>query len=177
MPIGAAVPMLIQGGIGLAQLIGGAVKNKNTKLDPYNPSAERNLANIAQSETARSVMPGQHIYEDKIRGATANTIDAAKMATNDPNKVLSAVSRAQTAENKAINNLGLAGLNFQERSRDRRDRAIMNQGRSEERAWKYNELMPYERDSATASALMGGGMSNMFGGMSNIAGLQMLKEY
>lgn len=101
----AAIPAIIQGGIGLSQLLGGAFAKVPDRPTYEIPSALSEQVNIANREANASLAPGQAMAQNKIEGASANAINSLKQATTNSSDLINSIGMVQQSQNRGLSDL------------------------------------------------------------------------
>ena len=149
---------LIQGGVGLSQMLGGALTNAPER-PTYKPTqALSEIVNTTRTEANSAIVPGQAQMQDAIRTSTANTINNVQRNSTNSADILAAASAAQMGENRSLSQLYQQNLNYKDRARARHMQALSSLSQAQNQAWQYNQQQPYENSMAAKSALFSSGM-------------------
>jgi hypothetical protein len=176
MPLGGlATAGLVLGGLGAAgkSLMGISQMNKANQIKPewsaykQNPLAAQNLGVVKNLYYGKS--PAYLQAEANIRQAQANQMANANRNATDSATLLA--TGAGTSAQTQANISNLAGREFQDTAGvlDNLSRAYamaIAEGDKEQ----ANKLMKYQLDSQAQAALRQSGASNLFGGISDLAG-------
>jgi len=176
IPLGLyALPGAIKGGLGIAQLISGAVKKP--KRPTYEIPGEAREELGLSRQLANSRMPGIGFAEDRIRQGSASSLYNLRRGASNPNQLLAGVSQLNVASNAAERGL----LEAEAGDRYRR---IANLGRSlnmmaqyKDKAFELNEMQPYQDQAQTKAALVQGGLTNLAGGVGEGLGNVIGEDY
>jgi hypothetical protein len=173
----AAVPLIAQGAVGLGQLMGG-IATKTGKRPQYQaPQALQDSYRQATSEANATGDPMMAAAQDRIRQNTANTIGAAQKSTRSSGSLLNAVGNAQVAENAGMNNLSMQGMGLREQRRARRYQVAGQMAQAQDKAFEINQMQPYMDKMNAKRGLMGAGLQNIMGGMSDYAAVKLQDNY
>ena len=149
---------LIQGGVGLSQMFGGALTNSPERPMYKPPQALSEIVNLASREANATVMPGQAQMQDQVRATTANAMNYVQRNSSNTADALAAASAAQVGENRLLGQLYQQNLNYKDRARARHMQALSSLSQAQNQAWQYNQQQPYENSVAAKSALFSSGM-------------------
>jgi hypothetical protein len=154
----AAIPAILQGGIGLAQLIGGAATKTPDRPQYAPPAALSEMVSNANREASASMMPGQVQAQQQVRTNSANAINNVQQNATSSSQMLNAIGAVQLGENRSLTDLYLQSLSFKDRARMRQQQALSGLAQAQNQAFQTNQMQPYEQALATKSALFGAGM-------------------
>ncbi len=169
--VASAVPAAVQGITGLIQ------NRKANRLasglqDPVYDipqSAVRALAN-AQNQSYSRQMSGQaNLQNDLEQRQAASTSDVLRTATSGA-EALAALTSLNQNGLMAQNQIGFrAAQDYEARQNALRNQLGVMAG-YEDKAFEINEMQPFLRDAAAASALKNAGINNMYQGIKGLAG-------
>ena len=155
------IPQAAQMGYGMWQY-GQGRKLSRTAVPDYNIPDEYGQMMDLQRTSMLGDMPGSNRIKQDIRGNTSDRIDtAARYGTMNPNTVNAAYNKEQ----EGMANLGVQNAMFRTGEKDKFANALNMNAQQELQKQNWETLQPYERTMQTASAMMGAGTQNMFGGM------------
>lgn len=176
MPDPFTVAGLALGGLGaVGKLIfGGGQRKQARKIHPVfnqyqtNPFAKQKLGISQQLFNGR--MPGAASVEDNIGANQATTVSNINRGATDSSQALALAGEAAGLSNEAYADLGVKeAANKQSMLSNLNDAygTLISEGDKE-----YNSMMQkYQMDVAQKQALLGGGESNFFGGIGDLASL------
>jgi hypothetical protein len=154
----AAIPAMIQGGVGLAQLIGGAATKAPDRPQYAPPAALSEMVSNANLEANASMMPGQAQMQQQVRTNSANAINNVQQNATSSSQMLNAIGAINQSENRGMNDIYQQSLSFRDRARSRQMQALSALAGSQNQAFQTNQMQPYQDAVATKSALFGAGM-------------------
>lgn len=176
MPPLLDIPGIVQGVAGLGQLIGGLFKKKPKRPTYTIPESLKAATTQAAQQAGATSMPGQDVYQQQLDSNFSNNIEAARQVTDDPNKLLASVGRGLNSKNRASQNLSAASSEYRDRANQRYQSMLMRKAAAEDRQFQINKMQPYLDESAERSRMIGSGMQNAFGGLSNFAAYKYLQK-
>lgn len=160
------LPSLFQGGAGLAQLFGGLFGQKEQPKAVI-PQAAKDALNIAKHQ-ANTEMPGKALLETQIGERTAQlTNNIGKMGGGAAG--LGALANIYGQELNARRNLTSQAAQYKNQMTNQLIGAEGAMAGQENRVNDYNVNQGIRNQQAT-SALIQGGMHNVFSGLNNVAG-------
>jgi hypothetical protein len=175
MAIPLAVTMIpaglqaIAGGVQLAK----GIKQRNENERPLYEIPPAVLQAIQNAKVGASSfeMAGQTGMEQNQDQILANTTGQITDTATSSAEALSALVRAGGQRMAAQNQIGIAAEQNYERNQDELRAALFNLGDYQDKAFELNEMQPYQDKAASASALIGGGMQNLFGAANTATGI------
>jgi len=162
----AAIPAVLQTGLGVGQLI------KGSQINPQRPVYTPGSAAVNARETAiMAAMDNrflrQHDAENRIRRSTADIIGQMQNSPNaaamlpalmsSQNQSLNALSETASREQVSAVASFIAGEN--------RFSAVQDQ------AFEYNQHGPYQAQADAKRSLVQGGIENIYGGVDNLSSM------
>lgn len=172
-----ALPLIlagVQAGIGAAQAISGYKKKKNLTRPEYQipEEIERNMTEAELMSYYGLPDAQKEQYMQNIQRST----QGALRGISDRKGGLGAVSVAQQTQQDAYMNLLSADV--QQRMQNIQTAQDMRQTMANyrDKAFAINEMQPYEQDYAEAQSLIGAGMQNVVGGLTQAVNYQTAKE-
>lgn len=178
----SSAPALIQGVTGALQLGKGKKQQRENERPLYEiPEEVLQSLNSARIGASSLEMAGQSNLEQAQDQILANTTDSITNTASSSPEALAALVKAGANRSDAQNQIGMAAAqDYMRRQQELRGELSRVAG-YQDKAWELNELTPYQDKAASASALIGGGMENIFGGLNTIAGVasnsQLIKKY
>jgi len=155
------IPQAAQMGYGMWQY-GQGRKLLRTATPDYEIPDEYGQMMDLQRTSMLGDMPGSNRIKQDIRGNTSDRIDtAARYGTMNPNTVNAAYNKEQ----EGMANLGVQNAMFRTGEKDKYAQSLNMNAQQELQKQNWETLQPFERTMQTASAMMGSGTQNMFGGM------------
>jgi choline dehydrogenase-like flavoprotein len=157
----AAFPALAQAGIGLSQLIGGALTNV-PDLPTYQPTqATQQAVNMAEREANASLMPGYAEATQQINQNTSNAVNTVAQNASSSSDIMNAAGAAQVRGNMSLSDLVRANMQDKARRKGVHLQTLGQLAAEQNKAWQINEQQPYLDAAATKSALMGAGLQTL----------------
>ncbi|WP_017731261.1 hypothetical protein [Nafulsella turpanensis] len=167
---------LAQGGIGLAQMAGGAL-TKTPKRPEYKPAAAIVEAEqTAERESNASLMPGYAQAQQGIQQSAANALQNVTKTAQSSGDILNSVGGIQGMQNRSLSDL--VRMNMQDKAR-RKAVHMQSLGAlagEQQRAFQYNEAEPYQNAIQTKSALFGGGLQTLSDAAANYSAYAQMKQ-
>jgi hypothetical protein len=175
MPVDPMTIGLIAGGLGsLGKSIFGISQNKMaSKINPQfseykeNPLARQNLGAAQQLFYGR--MPGMAQAQANIQAAQANQMAAAQRGATDSATLLALGAGSQAGTNAALSNLAAQEGQQKMGMFDNLSRAYAMSIAEGDKV-QQNRMAKFQFDANMQNALRQSGISNIFGGISDIAG-------
>ena len=134
------------------------------------PEAVSKSLGIYQS-LAEQGLPGEDVYASRIGRSAATTLDSlAQMGTG------AAINQASSVYNQQLDQMvNLAIASGQQRVANQQNlaQAYQTQAEWEDKAWQYNEMMPYQMKYNKYLQNQQAGQANLFGGMNDLMSGQM----
>ena len=109
-------------------------------------------------------------YEQNVGTNQANTINQARNQATSGASLLGAASMAQANANLGYQKVAGMDENYFFNNLAGLENAQQVMGQQKEKQFQINEMMPYQEAMQTKSAMMGGGLQNLFGGINSIGG-------
>ena len=169
-------PLLISAASNLPSMIlGGSQLFKSGKMHPVRPEyeipeAEKQALQLAKNMGAQTRLPGQEAIEGQLDETTANTLATIERMGYGGASDINAASRAYGNQQDKETQLGIAAAGNRQQNLRNLQGALSHYATYEDKKWNLNELQPYEQDSRAKAALYEGGMTNLTGGLKDIAG-------
>ena len=162
------LPAGFQGITGLIQSITGA-NNTPTRPQYTIPNEVYQASNIYKNQSASPVLPGASTIAGQIGGNTAAGVNNAIQAGN-PN---AAIGSLVNNENTQMQNLGLAGVEHQDKALGEYSKSLGNIAGYKDKAFELNQLDPYNTQLNAANKNKSVGLQNimqgLLGGTSSLA--------
>lgn len=169
-------PLLIGAASNLPSMIlGGSQLFKSHKMRPKRPQyeiplAEQQALQLAKNMGAQTRLPGQEAIEGQLDETTANTLSSIERMGYGGASDINAASRAYGNQQDKETQLGVAAAGNRQQNLRNLQGALSHYATYEDKKWNLNELQPYEQDAKAKAALYEGGMTNLSGGLKDIAG-------
>ena len=168
----ALIPAALQAGLGAAQYFGGRKMSKTPTPDYEIPTEFFRI-----SDTQRAVMlgdmPGATKARQDIQSSTANQLEAAeRYGQLDPNTVSAAYGQQQGN----FANLGATEAMYKTGEKDKWLNTQQQLGGLQLQKQEWETLNPYMQKMQTASALMGAGIQNVWGGIGSAGDYMMYNK-
>lgn len=159
----SALGSLFQTGLGIAQLIKARKYRMGRPTYEIPDEVKQGLGLRQQMLNAR--MPGAAEAERNIYESSAATLANAQQGATDSASLLAAAAGQQGATNRALRKLSIQeDMDYERRVQGlERQQSQMAQFRDKE--FDINKMQPYQEAAATRSALIGGGLQNIAGGI------------
>ena len=172
-----ALPLIlagVQAGIGGAQAISGYIQKKNLTRPEYQipEEIERNMTE-AELMSYYGLPDAQKAeYMQNIQRST----QGALRGISDRKGGLGAVAAAQQTQQDAYMNLLSADVQQRMQNIQAAQNMRQTMANYRDKAFAINEMQPYEQSYAEAQSLIGAGMQNVMGGLTQAANYQTAKE-
>lgn len=165
--IALSVPELFKSMVGVGQLI------KAGGINPVRPTMKvpggvNEAVNTARSQYFNPRVPEEDYITGRIGANAAHSINAARESGRTPAEILATAAGAEDNQNEALLNLAMEGMKNRNQSANSLEGQLDNQGVWQDRAADYNQRQPYAEESAAKSALIQGGDTNIYGGLSGL---------
>lgn len=159
---------VLQGGAGLGQLLGGLFGQPQRPTQPI-PEAATNALNVSKSLAAQTKLPGQDILETQLGERTAqSTRSLEKMGAGGAG--LGALANIYGQEMGQRRNLAVDAARYHVGNQSQLINQENNMANMQNQIWHQNIGDKYNQQAAASSALIGGGMTNVYNGANNLAG-------
>ena len=174
----AANPYVIQGAIsallGGGQLLAGALMHP--KRPTYNMPSEigqnQQLAKNLYGASTLYGLPGQGAINNQMAQTNASNLRAIRESQQSPAAMLAGINAATANQMRTNADIGIKA------AQDRQNRINMAAARLlgvnkdvasyKDKEFQLNEYEPFKAKAATKSALLGGGLQNLTGGLTSI---------
>ncbi len=160
MPPFFLIPGLIQAGLGLGQLIGGLSTRVKRPLYEIPQETTEGLDLARQNLNARSAAASYQ--QENIFQNQANTIANAQQAGGGFFAQQAMAAQAQANSNRAFEQLSAGEREDYQRRLAQLSQAQGRMADARNTEFEINELQPFQDKAATRSALMEGGIQNIF---------------
>ena len=111
-------------------------------------------------------MPGESKMRQDVRQGTSDSLEASeRYGQLTPNTVGQAFGREQ----QGMGGIGVQSAMYRTGEKDKYANSLMNLGSQELAKQEWETLMPYQQQQQTASAMMGTGTQNTYGGITSVA--------
>ena len=166
---------LAQGGIGLAQMVGGMVTNVPSRIKYQPAAATQQAVNMAEREANASLMPGYAQAQQGINQNAANAVNTVAQNASSSSDILNAASGAQTMANRSLSDLVRMNMQNKAHRRGVHLQTLGQLAREQNHAFQINEIQPYQEAAQTKSALLGGGLQTLTDAGSQYAAIAQLQ--
>ena len=153
----------VQGATALWQLAKSAQLAKTPRPKYEIPEAAKAALANAQLMASQRELPGQSIMEQKIAGSTANAIGQMKQAADSPAAILGGIGKLAQNEQGALGDLAYKAANYYANNQAQLRAQLGNMGQYQANQWQWDKQMPYQKDMAASSAMLGAGLQNLYG--------------
>ena len=165
---------LAQGGIGLAQMVGG-IATKAPDRPKYSPApAIQQAVNLAERE-ASAIMPGYGHATQQINQNTANAVNTVAQNASSSSDILNAAGGAQTRANMSMSDLVRMSMQDKARRRGVHLQTLGQLANEQNKAWEYNQRRPFEEAREVRSSLLGGGLQTLTNAGSQYAAIAQMQ--
>lgn len=167
-------PSFIQGGLGAIQLL--ASLGINPKRPTYTVPQEvqdklsQNQVNL-NARSAGAARANENIFSNQ-----ATTLQNAQQAGGGISNQLLAGAMAQANTNQALGDLSASEMEDYQRRLGNLGAAQSEMGQYRDKEFDINKMQPFQDAAAAKSALIEGGIQNLFGASQGFAGLGMGKN-
>lgn len=165
----------LQGVLGAGQLVGGML------MDPKRPTYQipREISDMLalRQMNLRGRMAGASQAQANIQQAQGSTIGAYQGTLRNPNAILAGVAASQGQTNRAFQNLASMEAQDYQRRLAGLEGAQRTMAGYRDRSFEINEMQPFLDEARTKAALIGGGLRNISGAVSGVAGAAGEAEY
>ena len=134
------------------------------------PDSVGRMVGIAEKETQQG-MAAKDIYEQDVMGATSRGIRYAESVAGSGADLLGSVSNLYSQELESLNKISLQDLMFRESASQRLQEALEMQAGYEEKAFEYNEWLPWQTKMNKASERAGMGRGMIYEGVGDMFGV------
>ena len=165
-----AIPALAQAGLGIYQAISGAKQAKTPRPEYEIPGAATAALAEAKKLASQRQLPGQQLMEEQMAASTARTIGDIQEVAPSGAAALGAIGQTHQTEQQAQRDLALKGAQYQAANQAALRQQLGQYAGFQEKEFDINQMQPYLAAMATASAMKGAGMQNIYGGISSGAG-------
>jgi hypothetical protein len=163
------LPSMFKGGLGIFQSILGGM-NKPQRPVYEVPESVRQGTNIAETLASGS-MPGKASIQGEIDKNAGMAINSLQESMGSSPNLTSAVANILAKNNEAKTALGVQDANFKVGAQENLIGQKNLEGQYEDKAFGYNQDAKYKESANANSALSGAGLSNLFSGLSDVAGV------
>jgi len=164
-------PSLIQGGLSAIQLLTSLGINPKRPTYTVPQEVQDKLAQNQVNLNARSA--GAARGQDNIFANQASTLLNAQQAGGGISNQLLAGAMAQANTNQALGDLSTSESEDFQRRLSNLGAAQSEMGQYRDREFDINKMQPFQDAAAAKSALIEGGIQNLFGASQGLAGLGM----
>ena len=163
--IAKSVSGLFQTGKGLSNLFG-------SKRPEYEIPTAQNQATALAGLRASSDMGGYNQAKSDIGTSTGNALTAARESGNP----MALIGQIQGNENNAVNKLNIQNSEYRNQQQQNYQNALSQQAQYQDKAWQINKFSPYMDKQQEGRQMVGAGLSNVFGAMSDANNFKMYQD-
>jgi len=164
-------PSLIQGGLSAIQLLTSLGINPQRPKYTVPQEVQDKLAQNQVNLNARSA--GAARANENIFANQATTLQNAQQAGGGISNQLLAGAMAQANTNQALGDLSASEMEDYQRRLGNLGAVQSEMGQYRDREFDINKMQPFQDTAAAKSALIEGGIQNLFGASQGLAGLGM----
>lgn len=164
-------PSLIQGGLSAIQLLTSLGINPQRPKYTVPQEVQDKLAQNQVNLNARSA--GAARANENIFANQATTLQNAQQAGGGISNQLLAGAMAQSNTNQALGDLSASEMEDYQRRLGNLGAAQSEMGQYRDKEFDINKMQPFQDAAAAKSALIEGGIQNLFGASQGLAGLGM----
>jgi len=170
------MPIPIMAGLAVAQAGLGAyqaIKGSKKKADRPTKKVSQETKDIASTygQLAQGGVPGAKQEIENIQKSRQNTLAQAGRYTSSGANMLAMIGQSGAQESDAMQSAEI--------KRQQNKMSLINQymnakkmlGAEKQDAWQYNQADKYEEDASAKSAMVEGGIQNMFGALSTASAI------
>lgn len=157
------LPALFQGGLSLIQMMRGLSMNPQRPTYNIPQEVQDKLGQQQVNLNARSA--GAARAQDNLFANQATTLQNAQQAGGGASNQLLAGAMSQAQSNRGFQDLSSGERDDYQRRLGNLGQAQSEMGSFRDRAFEINKMQPYQDAAATKSALIEGGIQNMFGAL------------
>lgn len=163
------IPAIASLAVGAGQALGGAFMNPIRPKATIAGGVSDMLAN-AKRLAGQTRLPGQDRIEQNMDESMSNFISNIQNMSGGNPQSIGGLSKLYAQNLNAKNALGVSAAQYHAGNQGQLQNALRAYANEQNRVWDYNQNQPYQEQAATKSALIGGGMKNMMGGLKDIIG-------
>jgi hypothetical protein len=165
------IPSLIEGGVGIDQLIKGKRLNKSlVRPDMSIPDSAIQSLNLAKNLATSFYMPGQSAAEQTLNQQFANLSNNAINSASSSSEALGALVAANASRMNAQTDLaGRAEQSYLNRQKNYQN-ALDNMAEWQQDVWTNNVWNKYVENANKAASLIQSGWSNVINASKDVAG-------
>lgn len=161
---------MIQGGLGLFQLLRGAGMNPQRPKYEIPAAAQEELASARMQQFGR--MPGINYASARLDQNAANSQYRLQRGATNSNQLLSGLNGIQLQSNIASRGLMEAEAGDYIRRENNLRRSLGVMAGYQDKQFQLNKYEPFQDAARTKAALIGGGLQNLSGGVNqSLSGL------
>lgn len=138
------------------------------------PNAVKNATKVASYNASLTEAPGSAQYKRGLQEAVAESFSRGKDVLRGPYQAQGLLEQAQAKSIEGQVQLAAQNAQYQAAARQALVGQLQNEGQMQYQIDYQNQMVPYERQMAAASALYGASKQNQFGALQNFAGLAMV---
>lgn len=166
----------VQGVLGAVQLAKGLGGEKEARPRMDTPASVKRATANAEMLANAGARPGNDQALNAIRQTSANSIGAAKDSSSNASDVLAAVSRANQAEQGAIQQNNAANDQFAFSAKQNLQNQLNQQGQFEQQSFMANKMQPYLQSQQSKADLTSAGVQNINNAASDFGSIHVMKN-
>lgn len=170
--IATLAPFLLQGALGLGKAIAGGVQlRKNKRPSPVRYEIPSGFMDyLTRSDImARQGLPGEDIIRGQIGSQVSGAVSDISRSYDTAVGAGGATRDVYMKSIDAIRDLGIRSAEYTAQMQQRAADARKDYAMYQDKAWEYNENIPYQRAMNEYWGQKQAGMSNLWGGLDTMA--------
>lgn len=166
----AAIPSLMQGVVGITQMIKGKRTLDGLERPNYEiPSAVRQQLALSRQAFADPMMPGEARANSQIGASFSQGLRSARGTGNS----MAGIAMMQANANDAYGNLATTSAQFQEQDRANLMSNLGTFAQYQDQQWQQNKFAPYMDKYNQAREQIGAGQQNTFSALNGLSSVGM----
>lgn len=166
----AAIPSLMQGVVGITQMIKGKRTLDGLQRPNYEiPSAVRQQLALSRQAFADPMMPGEARANSQIGASFSQGLRSARGTGNS----MAGIAMMQANANNAYGNLATTSAQFQEQDRANLMSNLGTFAQYQDQQWQQNKFAPYMDKYNQAREQIGAGQQNTFSALNGLSSVGM----
>jgi hypothetical protein len=165
---------IVSGALGLGQLVGGALMKpkRPTYTMPKEIGENVQFANKLYGASTLYGMPGQGAINNQNQSALASALRAYQNSQQNPAAMLAGITATTANQQRTNADIGIKAAQNRENRMNIAASRLMGAKKDyasfKDKEFQLNEYEPYKAQAAAKSALIGGGIQNLSGGLTSI---------
>lgn len=147
------------------------ILNNNQRPVKTVPKELLNSLTLANYRANSTTMPGGKTTANRLGSSYARGVNSLADTQNDPASIAAGIAALNQSNNKSIENLGVAGANYQDQAEQTLMGVNTQVGASRDQAWDWNERNKYLSAMASASALTNASGQNKYSATQDLSTL------